>query len=277
MIKPKKQKTDRKELAELAEALLDLEMEKPASERDDALADELAKTVLYEREQLAAENALGKAAESCGEKRRSSAPGAWKKLAVAAATLLLVFCLGASVAQAAGVRVWSAIVHWDANYLRLDYSGGTPQKKTSPTTTIEYLEFSSPEELKARFGEQLLLPAGAEGLEFISAYAQVVDQKSALVDIRLTDGGEPVSVRCSLSLADVPDDEIRVSSLLVGKYTEVYQKAVGSTDCIFAFGEGDSLASFASGHDVYTVRANGSRETVEKLTAALLGIPDQTH
>ena len=43
-----------KKLASRAEALLDLEMAKPASERDDALADEYAKTVLYARERAEA-------------------------------------------------------------------------------------------------------------------------------------------------------------------------------------------------------------------------------
>ena len=37
-------------LASRAEALLDAETAKPLSERDDALADEYAKTVLYARE-----------------------------------------------------------------------------------------------------------------------------------------------------------------------------------------------------------------------------------
>ncbi len=257
-------------LASRAEALLDLEMEKPASERDDALADEYAKTVLYARERVDALSSVP-VSEKTLKYKAHAAP--FKRFAVAAAALLLVFCIGASVAQASGLRVWSALVHWDANYLKIDYSPTAVPGGKKPSTVIEYREFSSAEELRAYFGEKLLYPED-ENLQFVAAYAQVADKKSAIVDIVLRLGADDVSVRGSLCLREVTDDDISVSTLLIGEYTDVYRKAVRGADCLFAIGEEGCVVSFAVDHNVYTVKS-GSADSAEKITAAMLGLFDQ--
>ena len=96
-----------KKLASRAEALLDAEVAKPAGERDDALADEYALTVLYARERV---DELSSVPVKAGTLRYEPRTLPLRKFAAAAAALLLVFCIGASFAQASGVRVWSALV-----------------------------------------------------------------------------------------------------------------------------------------------------------------------
>lgn len=255
-----------KKLASRAEALLDAEVAKPAGERDDALADEYALTVLYARERV---DELSSVSVKAGTLRYEPRTLPLRKFAAAAAALLLVFCIGASFAQASGVRVWSALVHWDANYLKIDYSPTVDPAGKKPSSVIEYREFSTPEELKAYFGKKLLYPQD-EGLEFVAAYAQVTDKKSAIVDIDLMRGTEKITVRGSLCLCDITDDDISVSTLLIGKYTDVYRKAVRGVDCLFAIGEEGCVVSFAADHNVYTVKG-GSADNVEEVTASMLG------
>ncbi|MBO4879683.1 MAG: hypothetical protein J5544_05440 [Clostridia bacterium] len=256
-----------KKLASRAEALLDLEMAKPASERDDSLADEYAKTVLYAREKIEALSSVPVSKKTL-KYRPHAAP--FRRFAVAAAALLLVFCVGASVAQASGVRVWSALVHWDANYLKIDYSPTAAPSGRKPSTVIEYREFSTAEELKAYFGEKLLYP-DSDAIGFVSACAQIVDRKSAIVDLELQCRGEAVSIRGSLTLTELDDEDVSASSLIIGKYDEVYSKMLFGTCCIYALGEENGLISFASGHDVYTIKSSGGIRPVESVACAMLG------
>lgn len=103
-------KTEYMRLLRRTETELRRELKKPDSVRDQALVDECVETISYCRSRLA-------------EQGRSTVRSF--SLARAALTfavvLVVTLALGATVAQAAGFRVWTAIFRHDAGYLRVDY------------------------------------------------------------------------------------------------------------------------------------------------------------
>lgn len=101
------------------ETALRRELRKPDSERDEALVEECIETLSYCRKQLSAER-------THTVRSFSFARAALTVMAV----LVVTFVLGATVAQAAGFRVWTAIFRHDSGYLRVDY---VPENTACPT------------------------------------------------------------------------------------------------------------------------------------------------
>lgn len=103
------------------ETALKKELKKPDDKRDNELVSECLESLSYYRSELYAL-----------EGSPSKAPALRFARAALAAVLALVmtFCVGATVAQAAGFRVWTAIFRRDAGYLRVDY---VPEVTAAPT------------------------------------------------------------------------------------------------------------------------------------------------
>ncbi|MBO4384831.1 MAG: hypothetical protein J5854_05380 [Clostridia bacterium] len=97
-------------LVRRTETALRRELKKPDAERDAALVSECVESLSYYRRELIA------------LRRESSGFSAVLRPALAAVlAVVFTFVVGASVAQAAGFRVWTAIFRHDAGYLRVDY------------------------------------------------------------------------------------------------------------------------------------------------------------
>lgn len=113
-------KSEYVKLIRRTETALGRELKKPDALRDAALVDECIESLAYYRERLALMR----------EPARSHSPAFLRTALSCALALVLTFALGATIAQAAGVRVWTAIFNWDADYLRVDY---VPEASVSPT------------------------------------------------------------------------------------------------------------------------------------------------
>lgn len=101
----------------LVEKVFKRELSKPVEERDNALIDECLETLQY-LESVFAE--LSRKLKNKDFDRSSSIPHILSPKWIAIC-FVLVILLACTIAQALGFRVWSALIHWDANYLYIGY------------------------------------------------------------------------------------------------------------------------------------------------------------
>ena len=116
-------KTEYRKLLRISNTQLKAELKKPASEQDAFLIDECLENISFCEKELAslrAEKAAFKGA-SFGSLRRAG---------VALLVLVLSFAAFATVSEAAGYRVWTALIKQDAGYLRVDY---VPEPTAAPS------------------------------------------------------------------------------------------------------------------------------------------------
>ena len=113
------------------ETELNRELKKPEREQDADLIEESIESLAYYRERLLALRESERAASRTSVGSRGFARTA---LTFALVTVLTL-ALGATVAQAAGIRVWTAIFRGDAGYLRVDY---VPDATAVPTERIAW-------------------------------------------------------------------------------------------------------------------------------------------
>ncbi|MBO4878889.1 MAG: DUF4367 domain-containing protein [Clostridia bacterium] len=129
-------KTEYLRLIRRAETALRRELRKPDAERDEVLVEECLETLSYCRKQLAVSRTQTVRSFSFA-----------RAALTVAAVLVVTFALGATVAQAAGFRVWTAIFKHDAGYLRVDY---VPENTALP---VEYPAWADAERSFREFGE----------------------------------------------------------------------------------------------------------------------------
>ena len=143
------------------ETALRRELKKSDAERDTGLVGELIESLDYYRGELEAIKAEGAA---------PSFVGGLKRAAVIMLAFIVSFAAFATIAQAAGIRVWTAIIKRDAGYLRVDY---VPEVTAEPTEKLpgwedgEYSFFFA-DELEARMREDGFPPLLTEweGMRF---------------------------------------------------------------------------------------------------------------
>jgi len=105
------------------ETALKRELKKRTEEQDLDLIKECVESLAYYRSELDELRAAGSHSRSFGFVRSAAA---------AMLALVLTFAIGATIAQAAGVRVWTAIFTRDAGYLRIDYCPSITEAPTEP-------------------------------------------------------------------------------------------------------------------------------------------------
>ena len=92
------------------------EIKKPEAEQDTDLLEECLETMSY----------LHDVIESLSRQTKIQRSGVGSRIVLRrvaiVAIALAVLLVGMSVAQAAGFRVWSALIHWDSRYLHITYA-----------------------------------------------------------------------------------------------------------------------------------------------------------
>ena len=198
------------------------------------------------------------------------------------AVLLTVMLIPATRAYAVGaaLRFWSAIVHWDAGYLRVDYNGGKgyedpPQGEYSidmqPVDmgeSIEY-ELTSLEELKAFRGGRVLYPYDLPGAEFIKAHVNDSGY-GCIVKPALTVNGVEVHYNVIMSEEGFDGEHAAAGFIADGKYTDVREAEIEGVNVIIASGDERCAFSFISGLDFYNCTADTDADTVEALVRSML-------
>lgn len=97
------------------------ELKKPTDKQDLELIEESVESLAYYKQEL----------DALRDTKHSTLFALFlRRAAVGLIALVLTFAVGATVAQAAGFRIWTAIFMRDAGYLRVDY---VPEETVSPT------------------------------------------------------------------------------------------------------------------------------------------------
>ena len=121
-MKYKSLKKEYRKLLRISNTQLKAELKKPGSEQDMQLIDECLESIAFCEKALA-------------ELRAEKAPSRWASLGalgragIALLVLIVSFAAFATVSEAAGFRVWTAIIKRDAGYLRVDY---VPEPTSAP-------------------------------------------------------------------------------------------------------------------------------------------------
>lgn len=255
-----------------AKRTLDCELSKPSEEWDEGLIEELEETMLY-----------------CAERKRvlyseeKSSKGFLPSFRLRRALLVLVallvtIALSATIAQAAGFRVWSALIHWDTNYLRVDYPGNpssTPDDESiiASIAPIEEsdavtINFDSYDALLAYMDNRILLPSGVDGLDFVSA---ILTEDAELAHLRIvfTIVGDNVIIHISVNKS------ANMNSASFGNeeysdYDEVVKRDINGIECVFGVKEGKIRCSFIYNNSVYLIICDASEDLSLLIVDAIL-------
>lgn len=268
---------DYAKLCERARRMLDREIEKPSAEWDEDLIAELEETMLYcaeRREALEAEKT----------QRAGSAPSfRLKRALIVAAAVIAVLLLSMTVAEVAGLKVWSAIIHWNKDYLSIDYSlnqyenppSGSNTDNTAPSEGDEpkerddpiELDFDSFDELAEYIGDRLVLPYDVEGLQLVSAKVKDDGHIATVDSAYLLDGSEVrlIEIWCSTE-----QGYFSANMVSYNDYDNVWKKDINGVECVFAENEDCLLCTFVLSSSYCYLTGNIGEEAAETIINAML-------
>ena len=263
---------DYAKLFERAKRILDREISKPSDEWDEGLIEELEETMLYcaERKKVL----LSEEKQS----RRLQPSFKLRRALVIVVAVLASFAVFATVAQAVGFRVWSAIVYWDINYLRVDYTGNPTespddQEINNSITPVDEpeaitLDFDSFDAAVAYMGDRIEFPIGVDGLEFVSARVTEDDEAAVLHTVyRHLDDTVIIDTTITKS-AEL--DTITVGNQDDSMYDSVFTRDICGHECIFGLKDGRTYCSFAYGYTVYSIICNAGEEYCISIAESIL-------
>lgn len=243
------------------ETELKRELKKPEARQDADLIDECLESLDYYRGQL---NAL------CESGRAGARSFGFARTALTAAlALVLTFALGATIAQAAGIRVWTAIFRGDAGYLRVDY---VPDATAVPTEVTvwedEQKSFYSHEEFerelaKNGFGGSLESWQGFEFLE--GSIRSTKEEYYSSYTMRADDG----YIRVRMIAKAQPDSTVSVWGL--DENIPVVHLDISGIEAAYQTDEDRAFATWTEGSRIYSVSVFDKPACIEPLLYALIG------
>lgn len=255
-----------------AKRTLDCELSKPSEEWDEGLIEELEETMLY-----------------CAERKRvlyseeKSSKGflpsfRLRRALIVLVALLVTLTLSATIAQAAGFRVWSALIHWDINYLRVDYPGNpssTPDDESiiASIAPIEEsdavtINFDSYDALLAYMDNRILLPSEVDGLEFVSASLTEDEDLSLLRSTFLFDGDNVVIYVTVAKSGEI--DNLSSGSEDYSEYDDVYRSVINGVECIIGVKDGKAHCNFAYKLSVYLIICEANKDNITQIVETIL-------
>ena len=265
---------DYAKLFERAKRILDREISKPSDEWDEGLIEELEETMLYcaERKKVL----LSEEKQS----RRLQPSFKLRRALVIVAAVLASFVIFATVAQAAGFRVWSAIVHWDINYLRIDYvdyaentsdnpNAGTSSNDNTPIEVDDAVvtEYYSINELKDAVGTDVLILEG----DYEQAFQNATFVTDGLVaNIRSEYIVSEKTITIVVVTATDQNEDLSSSIIKQGGHKNVYEKEVEGVLCVFGDGSESSICTFRYGEFIYRISGKTNAEDLESIVEYLL-------
>ncbi|MBQ7060897.1 MAG: hypothetical protein IJM85_03845, partial [Clostridia bacterium] len=204
-----------------------------------------------------------------------------RKALVTAAAVVLVFAVSASIAQAAGFRVWSALIHWDAGMLHIKSTdkgeglppeGSDPAGSQGPIKEIEsvQLTFEDYGELLGYLDGRVPLPPETEELRFKSAIVNSVEGTVTIgVNYQLCGKGAYIDAVWSKVRND---DYFSFETVIQTDPENVTVKTIKGYECTFVAKNGRTLCFFGSDGLFYSI---DFPEGMEKTEAAVNAILDQ--
>lgn len=265
-----------KEYAKLsakAERILEKETKKAMGARDDALIDECMETLRYCNEREAAVKM-----EDLEKENGHSGGIKLKRAAIAACLVLVVLIISASVAQAAGFRVWSALVHWDKNYLSVNTAPtqeNDPAQGQSVQNTgeiqgdeIETVLFDAEAEMIAQYGDKLLFANGANDLEFVKGEVSA-DPGGLTAIVKYEYQGQKLTFSETYK-NDALDWESDYHSESHLGIDEVYEKEICGITCTVGRGSNNNFLTFNTEHLMFSMHGTIPADVMEKIAETII-------
>ena len=139
------------------------EIKKPDAEQDTDLLEECLETMSY----------LHDVVESLSRQTQIQRSGVGSRIVLRrvaiVAIALAVLLIGMSVAEAAGFRVWSALIHWDSRYLHVTYTTGDDISNPNMGDSIKS---NSDESLSAEIvdGHEIICNSIEDAIELLGSH-----------------------------------------------------------------------------------------------------------
>ncbi len=247
------------------DSVFEAEICKPVEQRDEALLSECLDTLDYlhdSKRKLIAK--LETESSTCVRM-------AYKRPRLVFATIIaLVILLGTGVAQALGFRIWSALIHWDAGYLHVNYvpeeqepfdpANGSSASENGIIVMddgiVEPIDYLSVEDALSELDIEPMLPTYLPENIYIDRIYGYYGEGSKTLNIRYENQVKGESIFYSAMVID--ESESTATVLLPGDgETHLYHENKGTT---FILSQSDSIiyVTWTHGNIIYSIDANVS-------------------
>lgn len=255
-----------------AKRLLEHELSKPSDNWDEALIRECEETMLCCAE-------MQKKLEGESEAKRAVPSLHARRALIIVLAVLAALLISSAIAQAAGLRVWSAVVHWDLDYLRVSYggyyqdppdagsqNGGKPDHPVPAEEKTEEYRLYSVDDIRAILGDEALYPKA--DLVLNKALLQRTEGVWVLnSEYSHPDGSVFI---CVTKVATNDPEHAYIGSTHNGNFSEVYEKSINGTDCVFGTSDDESVCNFTYGLAVYSISGDIELQQMEDIVTGML-------
>lgn len=255
-----------------AKRLLEHELSKPSDKWDEALIRECEETMLCCAE-------MQKKLEGESEAKRAVPSLRARRALIIVLAVLAALLISSAIAQAAGFRVWSAVVHWDLDYLRVSYggyyqdppdagsqNGGKPDHPVPAEEKTEEYRLYSVDDIRAILGDEALYPKA--DLVLNKALLQRTEGVWVLnSEYSHPDGSVFI---CVTKVATNDPEHAYIGSTHNGNFSEVYEKSINGTDCVFGTSDDESVCNFTYGLAVYSISGDIELQQMEDIVTGML-------
>lgn len=225
------------------------ENKKPEPCRDEELIKECGETISYCEQRLF----------ETSSRSKGSRMGKPVKTALIAA-IVAVLLTASIVSLASGRPILFGSLYWDVEH-SVTYDDGSPRfTETIPRKSGERHEFKSEEELKAFFGDDLLLPGFLNGVYFVSASSEG-DKDSAYIKCEYRVNKKPMLLAID-RISNVPEGVVATENRILtdDEYAMAYRFGI-----IVGEGSECSYAIFDSGSTCYLLVGEQGADIIEDI------------
>lgn len=224
------------------------ENKKPETCRDEELIKECGETISYCEQRLF----------ETSSRSKGSRMGKPVKIALIAALVAAVLA-SSIVSLAYGRPLLFGSLYWDVERSTANDDGSPRFTETIPRRSGERHEFKSEEELKAFFGDDLLLPGFLNGVYFVSASSEG-DKDSAYIKCEYRVNKKPMLLAID-RISDVPEGVATENRILTDdEYAMAYRFGI-----IVGEGSECSYARFDSGSTCYLLVGEQGADIIEDI------------
>lgn len=203
------------------------EIKKPEAEQDADLLEECLETMTY----------LHDVVESLSRQTQIQRSGVGSGIVLRRVAIvviaLAVLLIGMSVAEAAGFRVWSALIHWDSSYLHITYA---PEDQEPLPSVGQHLGMESDTE-ESGFDNEIVCDSLSEAIDALGTHV--------LLPSYIPAGMEEAYVSYSESSANLTSKDLTVLWENEGNFIFYFVTIPGSSEwsTSFAYPQEDTSAT----------------------------------
>lgn len=241
-------RSEYKQYARSLKSIITEEKKKPEASRDEELIKECGETISYCEQRLF----------ETSSRSKGSRMGKPVKIALIAALVAAVLA-SSIVSLAYGRPLLFGSLYWDVERSTVNDDGSPRFTETIPRRSGERHEFKSEEELKAFFGDELLLPGFLKGVYFISAVSEG-DKDSAYIKCEYRVNKKPMLLAID-RISNVPEGVATENRILTDdEYAMAYRFGI-----IVGEGSECSYARFDSGFTSYLFVGEQGADIIEDI------------